>query len=175
MSFDELAPCCKSCSRPEKMEECSGCTVIYYCSDEHKRRDWSHHKTACRNIIKRRRNLETVKLEREATGGVVGDTGVSSLLLIVHHDALYHLAVRNSAARAASHSQAMIRLCHCVLYRGTSDRTLLTSYPTFRKFCCKSTLGPLWRQRSRQSWRLWTYQCCPIEVPPSLQSLASCD
>lgn len=38
---------CMICRAQENLKKCSGCKVIYYCSRECQKKDWSSHKIIC--------------------------------------------------------------------------------------------------------------------------------
>ncbi|KAF7989022.1 hypothetical protein HCN44_007332 [Aphidius gifuensis] len=48
---------CPVCGNEAKLR-CAGCKIIYYCSQDHQRKDWTKHKSSCNNIWKVESNDE---------------------------------------------------------------------------------------------------------------------
>lgn len=38
---------CAVCDKTDKLSRCSRCKVVFYCTKEHQRRDWKHHRVFC--------------------------------------------------------------------------------------------------------------------------------
>ncbi|XP_036140101.1 egl nine homolog 1 [Monomorium pharaonis] len=38
---------CAVCDKSDKLSRCSRCKVVFYCTKEHQRRDWKHHRVFC--------------------------------------------------------------------------------------------------------------------------------
>ena len=42
---------CNYCSKEEeKLQRCSACKQVYYCSAQHQRSDWTNHKSVCKQL-----------------------------------------------------------------------------------------------------------------------------
>lgn len=66
-----LSPHCACCNKTSNLMRCSRCTVQLYCSKEHQVADYPDHKAICRDIVKRRTDLENA--EKELRANPLGD------------------------------------------------------------------------------------------------------
>mmetsp|Transcript_22344 Transcript_22344/g.31572 ORF Transcript_22344/g.31572 Transcript_22344/m.31572 type:complete len:279 (+) Transcript_22344:30-866(+) len=61
--------CCQHCGKRErKMNACSACHVVHYCSKECQKTDWTSHKPLCKEAQSRSAQLNQFMLQRQAHG-----------------------------------------------------------------------------------------------------------
>ncbi|XP_062588474.1 uncharacterized protein LOC134250137 [Saccostrea cucullata] len=69
--FGDPLPICANCKNQSALLRCSGCRIVYYCSNDCQTSDWDKHKTSCKAYSIQKRVRETLTVGECSMMGLV--------------------------------------------------------------------------------------------------------